>query len=426
MIARALEQAKGRAQEVEIAVRASRSSGAEYEDDKLKHVEASQTTAVSVRVIVEGKVGQSRGTDPQEVASVVDRAIALAAFGSEAKFNFPGPSAAPEVKTYDPEIACISREEMVAVGAEALELLKAYNPEIKVSGGAGWTVSKRRLVNSHGLDITSKESAYGASAGGVLVRGTDILWVGRYRNWRKKDVSARTLAEQSVEYFRYAERMAPVATKQMPVIFTPRGIRVLLIPILMGVNGKNVLKGDSPLAGKLGQQIVSPAFSLTDDGTVDYALDSARYDGEGVPRRRNEVVKDGVLTCFLYDLDTAAKAGVESTGNGVGCGASNVLVAPGETSFAEMVRDTEEGIIVENVLGLGQGNIINGDFSVNLALAFKIERGEIVGRVKDVMLAGNAYNALNHIRAIGAECEWSGSMCAPFLQVEALSVVGKG
>jgi len=187
-----------------------------------------------------------------------------------------------------------------------------------------------------------------------------------------------------------------------------------------------VLKGDSPLAGKLGQQIVSPAFSLTDDGTVDYALDSARYDGEGVPRRRNEVVKDGVLTCFLYDLDTAAKAGVESTGNGVGCGASNVLVAPGETSFAEMVRDTEEGIIVENVLGLGQGNIINGDFSVNLALAFKIERGEIVGRVKDVMLAGNAYNALNHIRAIGAECEWSGSMCAPFLQVEALSVVGKG
>ncbi len=426
MIERALEQAKGRAQEIEIAVRESRSSGAEYEDDKLKRVDASQTTAVSVRVIVDGKVGQSRGTDPQEVASVVDRAIALAEFGSEAKFNFPGPSAAPEVQTYDPEIARISREEMVAAGAEARDLLKVYNPEIKVSADAGWAISTRRLANSHGLDITSEESSYGASAGGVLVRGTDILWVGRYRNWRKKDVNAHTLAEQSIEYFRYAERMAPVATKQMPVIFTPRGIRVLLLPLLMGVNGKNVLKGDSPLAGKLGQQIVSPAFSLTDDGTVDYALDSARYDGEGVPRRRNEVVKDGLLTGFLYDLDTAAKAGVESTGNGIGCGASNVLVAPGESSFAEMVRNTEEGIVVENVLGLGQGNIINGDFSVNLALAFKIEKGEIVGRVKDAMLAGNAYDALNHIRALGAEPEWYGSMHAPFLQVEALSVVGKG
>jgi len=78
------------------------------------------------------------------------------------------------------------------------------------------------------------------------------------------------------------------------------------------------------------------------------------------------------------------------------------------------------------VLGLGQGNIFNGDFSVNLALAFKIEKGEIVGRVKDAMLAGNAYDALNHIRALGAEPEWYGSMHAPFLQVEALSVVGKG
>jgi PmbA protein len=426
MIARALEQAKGRAQEIEIAVRESRSSGVEYEDDKLKRVDASQTTAVSVRVIVNGKVGQSRGTDPQEVDAVVDRAIALAEFGSEAKFSFPGPSAGPEVKTYDPEIAQISREEMVAAGAEAKELLKAYNPEIKVGADAGWSVTRRRLVNSNGLDVTSEDSSYGGSAGGVLIRGTDILWVGRYRTWRKKDVEARRLAERAIEYFRYAERMAPVATKQMPVIFTPRGMRVLLMPLLMGVNGKNVLKGDSPLAGKLGQQIVSPAFSVTDDGTVDYAPDSARYDGEGVPRRRNEVVKEGVLNCFLYDLDTAAKAGTESTGNGVGCGATNVIVSTGDSSFEEMVRNTEEGIVVENVLGLGQGNIINGDFSVNLALAFKIEQGEIVGRVKDAMLAGNAYEALNHIRAIGAECEWTGTMCAPFLQVEALSVVGKG
>ena len=426
MIERALERAMRQAQGAEVAVRESRASGAEYEDDKLKRVDASQTTSVSVRVMVDGKVGQSHGTDPQEVESVVDRALALAEFGSEAKFAFPGPAEARSVQTDDPDVVRIPREEMVAVGGEMLGLIKAYNPEIKVSAGAGWSSTKRRRLNSSGLDVTTEGTSYGGGGGGVLVRGTDILWVGRYRNWRKKDVDARALAGQAIAYFRYAENTAPVATRPMPVIFTPRGIRVLLLPILLGVNGKNVLKGDSPLAGKLGQQIVGPAFSLTDDGTVDFAPDSGRYDGEGVPRRRNEIVKDGILTCFLYDLDTAAKAGAESTGNGIGCGASNVLVAPGDSSFAEMLRNTAEGIMVENVLGLGQGNIINGDFSVNLALGYKIERGEIVGRVKDVMLAGNAYDALHRIMAIGSECEWSGSTCAPFLQVDALSVVGKG
>ena len=45
-------------------------------------------------------------------------------------------------------------------------------------------------------------------------------------------------------------------------------------------------------------------------------------------------------------------------------------------------------------LGLGQGNPINGEFSVNLFLGYKIENGKLVGRVKDVMLAGNAFDAL--------------------------------
>ena len=79
-------------------------------------------------------------------------------------------------------------------------------------------------------------------------------------------------------------------------------------------------------------------------------------------------------------------------------------------------------------MGLGQSNIINGDFSVNVSLGYKIERGEIVGRVKDAMLAGNAYDALMHISAIGDTPEWVsgwGAMKTPPIQIERLSVVGR-
>ena len=57
-------------------------------------------------------------------------------------------------------------------------------------------------------------------------------------------------------------------------------------------------------------------------------------------------------------------------------------------------------------LGLGQGNPINGEFSVNVFLGYKIENGQLMGRVKDVMLAGNAFDALKNITAISKEREW--------------------
>jgi len=422
-IEQALESAMRKARAAEVAFHQQRMSSAEYEDDKLKRVSASQSSDVSIRVIVDGKVGWSSTTDPNALEPAVARALELAQFGNEASFDFPGPSAGAQVKTYDAEVERTPREELVAVGGEMLERIKAYNPEIKVGCETSWVVSERRLVNSSGLDITSKDSLYSGGVGGVLVRGTDILFAGRWHSWRAKELDAKKLGNDAISDFRHAERIAPVSSKNMPVIFTPRGVRVLLASLLMGVDGKSVFKGDSPLAKRLGERIASPEFSLTDDATIAYAPESGRHDGEGVPRRRNEIVREGVLTCFLYDLETAAKAGAVSTGNGYGCAPSNVVVAPGKTSFAEMAKGTAEGIVVESVMGLGQSNIMNGDFSVNIALGYKVEKGEIVGRVKDAMLAGNVYDALTRIEAIGSEPEWFGSTCSPAVLVGEVSVV---
>ncbi len=71
-------------------------------------------------------------------------------------------------------------------------------------------------------------------------------------------------------------------------------------------------------------------------------------------------------------------------------GISNLVMEEGKISFSEMIKDIKEGIIIDQVLGLGQGNIISGAFSNNVQLGYKIEKGKIVGRVKDVMIAGNA------------------------------------
>jgi PmbA protein len=60
-------------------------------------------------------------------------------------------------------------------------------------------------------------------------------------------------------------------------------------------------------------------------------------------------------------------------------------------------------------------------------LGYKIENGEIVGRVKNTIVAGNVHEALRNVAAIGREARWvGGTVCAPPMMVERLAVSAGG
>lgn len=137
------------------------------------------------------------------------------------------------------------------------------------------------------------------------------------------------------------------------------------------------------------------------------------------------MIDSGVLRGFLYDLDTASRAKRRPTGNS-GCAPNNWVISPGNTPLKEIISSIREGLMVESVMGLGQGNPISGEFSVNVALGYKIENGEIVGRVKNTMLAGNVYDALKEDIILSAESEWvNGWLKAPAILIPELNVVSK-
>ena len=91
-----------------------------------------------------------------------------------------------------------------------------------------------------------------------------------------------------------------------------------------------------------------------------------------------------------------------------------------------MVNDMKEGLVIEQLMGAGQGNILGGDFSGNVLLGYKVESGKIVGRVKDTMVSGNIYQVLKQITAIGSEAKWVGSFLnTPPLYCPSVSVASK-
>lgn len=232
----------------------------------------------------------------------------------------------------------------------------------------------------------------------------------------------------------WAEQSATIKTKQMPVIFMPSAVpSVIISPLVSALSGKNVLLGTSPLSGRLGDKLFNDKFSIRDDPTLANVPGSRISDDEGVPSVKTSLIDNGEIANFYYDLQTAGLAGTASTGHGersLGSvptpSTSVILLDQGEVPFTEMIAGIKEGLIVEHLLGAGQGNALGGDFNANVLLGYKIEEGAVVGRVKDTMVTGNVYRVLNDLITIGNDGRWiGGSLYAPSILCPNVSVASK-
>jgi PmbA protein len=426
-----VQKALQKAQAVQAVMLTQETSSVGFENDRLKSAESSQRTQIDVKVILNGKVGVSSTTDPRDVDGVVKRALEAAEFGNQAHFDLPDAQSLEPVKIFDPALLPLEKPEMIRMGQQMMDMIKSYNPEILAEAGINKTIYKVEYANSKGASYAAEHTDFNVGAGGQLVRGTDVLFAGHGVGQKKRAVDTEEIAAQAIEYFRMAEQIVPIKSGELPVIFTPSGLIALLLSLGLAVDGKNVHLGASPLRDKLGQQITSPNLTITDDPFIEYGARTSAFDDEGMPRKVTPLIEKGVLRNFIYDLDTAGRAGTKPTGHGSSRRLTNLVIEPGAIPYKEMLGSVQKGLLVHEFLGLGQGNPINGEFSVNVFLGYKIENGQIMGRIKDVMLAGNAFEALKHITAISEEREWVGGPWAsfaglmPYIQIDKLSVTAK-
>ena len=99
------------------------------------------------------------------------------------------------------------------------------------------------------------------------------------------------------------------------------------------------------------------------------------------------------------------------------------MIKPGSLSQIDLIAQLDDGIVVDQMLGGSAG--ISGDFSINVDLGYRVKKGQIVGRIKDTMVAGNVYSVLKQLVELGGDSEWNGSCQTPSVIVEGLSVIGK-
>jgi PmbA protein len=429
-----LALAQKQAAAAEVFEISSEETRANFEANRLKQLQTNQSTTTALRIIKKGRIGYATATGAAGARELVASAVETAAFGSQARFELPNAQDYPKVGIFDSKVSAVPVKDMVQLGEVMIAAVTDHRPGILCDAGVSRGIVSVRLLNSRGGQASYRKSFFSLGIEGTLIEGTDMLFVGESDSSCRPLSDTKKITDVVLRQLDLAKNRAKAPTRPLPVIFTPDGVTALILPLMSAFNGKTVLQGASPLGDKVGKLVFDKKFSLRDDPTVAYRPASRPCDDEGVPSRRTPLVSRGVVKGFLYDLQTAGLAGKKSTGNG-GRGRGGLpspspsafIITPGRTTFDDMVADIKEGLVVEQLMGAEQGNILGGDFSGNVLLGYKIENGRIVGRVKDTMVSGNVYKILKDIAAIGSETKWvMGFLQTPPIYCQGLSVSSKG
>jgi len=427
---RILRLAKREAEACEVLFVEMEESPVKFQANRLFSLETKYTTGAGLRIVKDGRIGFSCTTDLSKLKDLVANVVASAKYGQEAKFTFPKKAEKAAVEVLSPEVKQARPETFVEAGRRSIAGLLAEVPEIKCDIRLTRSVARIRLLNSAGLEVGVTRTLSQFDLSGLVIGAEGLLWVYEGKSSRKLVLPGKKAVSKLAEQVRLAKKVVPLSGKPLPVLFAPEVMPNLWHAIVMGVNGKTAQKGASPLVGRVGERLLDERVTITDDPTLDWGPGSSPWDDEGVKSRRNVLFEKGVLQGFLYDLQTAGMVGAKSTGSARRSFSSlpypsvtNLVVKPGEDKFQDLLKGMKEGLLIYGVIGGGQSNLLAGDFSLNIGLGYKIEKGKIAGRVKDVMVSGNLYALLkNNLLALSKETEWAGNIKTPAVLFRDVSI----
>jgi len=328
----------------------------------------------------------------------------------------------------DVKLARLSAKDIAGIGEEIVGIIRQADPDASVELQVQRSYEDLYLHNSVGGRARHKSGTLAVDVWVERHRDDDVLVVFDSFKTARLDGGHRDFAARIAQRLTWADKWESVRPGRMPVILSPTACTALLQPLLLEFSGARARSKSSPLAGRLGQQIFDSRLTLVDDGTLPGRPGGA-FDHEGVPTQRTVLVHNGIVTGFYHDLQTAAQSGTHSTGNGrrdllapPHPQPGNLVIEPGATSLEAMLQQAGDGLLVDLLMGANPMTALQGTFSRTVLLGYKIERGRIAGYVKGVALAGNLYEMLRDVQAIGDTGHWSGDMCAPYLLIGGMSI----
>ena len=202
-----------------------------------------------------------------------------------------------------------------------------------------------------------------------------------------------------------------------PAVIGPKVIGVFAHEAFGHLAEADLTLSGSVLLDKLGKKVASEKVTIYDDGTLEGAFGSFKYDDEGVPVQKTTLIKNGEIVGLMHNRETAHKFGTKPTGNARAedfrhepiIRMRNTYFASGDHSFEELLGDIKFGYYIKDYRG-GQANL-DGTFQVGVQEAYEIVNGELGAPVRNVSFSGNTLETLHKVDAVGKDFELSVGVC---------------
>jgi len=428
--------------EYELYYQAGESTEAGAFQHEINEFSSARSGGVCFRCIAGGKMGYA---STEELSREQAEAIVVRAADNAAVLESEEPAFLCEGgKTYEAlalkPYALPETETLIRTVLDTQEKLYAADPAV-VDGCQTEGFCERNeiaIYNSKGLDLHYENNLSGLFVVAVVSDGTEKSDDFQIKVGKLTEIDTEKLVKKAVTAAlrKLGGDVAP--TMVCPVVFNPDAMTALLATFSPLFSAENAQKGLSRLGDKEGTQIAAPAVTLVDDPFYPESPMPIPFDAEGVPAHRKNVIENGELKTLLYNLKTAAVAGKESTGNAAKSGYDapvdvqpfTMYLAAGEYTEEELLQKAGNGVYINSLGGLHAGaNPVSGDFSLQSA-GFLIEDGKKTAPVKSFTVAGNFYDLLRKITAVGDHVELPNAngvtaFGAPSVLVEQLSIAGK-
>jgi len=400
-----------------------------FQASKLKEITSAEEQSTTLRLIQKGLLGSASVTKPDSSDILLKYAANTVKYGSPVRYSFPPQAQVLKPRITDDRVRRVTQQEMLDMAGDLVAALNSFDPSIHAMAETTKASGYYGLTNSNGFAAEGDYTAWSVVFGGDLVSERDgFLFIYDALSGTDFVDDTSLLKARVIEAFRLAQHTASIKPGQYPVIFAPGEVSCLVNPLVACLNGKAVSRGFSPFKGRLGELAFDPRLSIIDDATIAGAVGSKGFDREGIPATKRHLISDGKIAGYMLDLQTAAELNMSPTGNGSVSGPvqNNIIVPGGTASFSEMLAGIDEGVLIEGTMGAWAGNPYGGQVSGNISLGYKIEKGQIVGRIKDAMFSLNVFTDLrDNLASISSEQLWRGNTCYPYLQFKNVNISTK-
>lgn len=400
-----------------------------------EHVERAEGRDLGLRVFLGQQVAIVSATtvDPSSFHDLVDRALAMARVVPADPFaGLADTARAPDTMDLDMNDSAEPTAEALIARASLAEDAARSVPGVTNSEGAdaGFGRVEIVLVTSAGFAGRRVGSSHSISATALAGSGTDMQRDYDYHGTVYLSDLDDPVAIGRSAGERAVRRMNPTRPKtgKLPVVFDPRVAGSLLGHLTGAINGAGVARGTSFLRDKLGQRIFAPGIFVHDDPRRVRGARSRVFDGEGTPTAPRALIDDGVLTTWLLDSRSARQLGLVSTGHASrgtsgppSPAPSNLYMAAGAMSPAELMADIKLGLYVNEMIGMGV-NGVTGDYSRGAA-GFMIRDGQLAEPVAEITIAANLIDMFANLTPAN-DLRFRRGTDSPTIRLEGMTLAG--